>query len=567
MDTHDARVLDQIRAGQSELENHYVDELLAGRLDRRQFLRRGAVIGMSTTVMGTILAACGGANSSSSASSSSSGAAPAAGTPKKGGTLKVATQAPSAAVNPLTVSDAGGLAMLNQTGEFLAFDSNLKQTLEPMLALSWTPNKDGSVWTFKLRPGVTFHNGQAMTADDVVYTIQQLSDPKNASNALSAFTGVLTPSGVQKVDSMTVAFHLAAPNGNFPYLVSSDNYNAIIVPKGTDFSKWQSTFVGTGAFKLTTYTQNVGAQFAANPSHWGGGPYLDGTNFTFYTSQPPQVLALQGGQVDAITQFVVQGAQGLINNPSFTIITLKSSNHRELSMRTDLAPYTDPRVRQAVALTMDRTGMVAALLDGKGLIGNDSPFSPVFPSTDTTVPQRAQNIAMAKQLLSAAGHPSGFSTQLFTEIYQEIPQLAQVMKADLAKAGINASLRVETQTQYYGKSTIGNSDWLDGAMSLVDYGSRGVPNVFLTSPLTSTGTWNAARFKDPAYDKLVKQYVAAVDLQTQKQIAGKIQTLLLAQTPIVIPYFIDGLTATKSNVQGVNPTSISQIYLDKAYIT
>jgi peptide/nickel transport system substrate-binding protein len=567
MESHDAAKLDQIRAGRSELENHYVDELLAGRLDRRQFVRRGAVIGMSSTLMGAILAACGGANSSSSSSSSSSGAAPAAGTPKKGGTLRVATQAPSAAVNPLTVSDAGGLAMLNQTGEFLAFDSNLKLALEPMLALSWKPNSDGSVWTFKLRPGVTFHNGQAMTADDVVYTFQQLSDPKNASNALSALGGVLTPSGVKKVDSMTVAFHLAAPNGNFPYLVSSDNYNAIIVPKGTDFSKWQSTFIGTGAFKLQSYTQNVGAQFVANPAHWGGGPYLNGTNFTFYTSQPPQVLALQGGQVDALTQFVVQGAQGLLNNPSYTIITLKSSNHRELSMRTDQAPFTDPRVRQAVALTMDRAGMVAALLAGKGLLGNDSPFSPVFPSTDTAIPQRTQNIAMAKQLLSAAGHASGFSTTLFTEIYQEIPALAQVMKADLAKAGINANLRVETQTQYYGKSTIGNSDWLDGAMSLVDYGSRGVPNVFLTSPLTSTGTWNAARFKDPTYDKLVKQYVAAVDLQIQRQIAGKIQTLLLAQTPIVIPYFIDGLTATKSNVQGVNPTSISQIYLDKAYIT
>jgi peptide/nickel transport system substrate-binding protein len=565
MDRDDQRKLDQLRAGRSELENHYVDELLAGRLDRRQFLRRGAVIGMSTTVMGAILSACGGANNSSSARSTA--AAPASGTPKKGGTLRVATQAPSAAVNPLTVADSGGLAMLNQTGEFLAFDNNLKLMLEPMLALSWSPNSDGSVWTFKLRPGVTFHNGQAMTADDVVYSFKEYSDPKNASSALSAIGGVLLPSGVKKVDSMTVAFHLEAPNGNFPYLVSSDTYNAIIVPNNTDFSKWQSTFVGTGAFKLKSYTQNVGAQFVANPSHWGGGPYLDGTNFTFYSSQPPQILALTGGQVDVITQFVVQGAQGLLNNPSFTIITLKSSNHRELSMRTDLAPFTDARVRQAVALTMDRTGMVKALLAGKGLLGNDSAFSPVFPSTDTSIPQRTQNISMAKQLLAAAGHPNGFSTSLVTEIYEEIPQLAQVMKANMARAGINASLKVETQTQYYGKSTIGNSDWLDSTMSLVDYGSRGVPNVFLASTLTSKGTWNAARFKNPTYDKLVQQYVAAVDLSTQRQIAGKIQTLLLQETPLVIPYFIDGLTATKSTVQGVNPTSVSQIYLDKAYIT
>ena len=561
--SRDDRELDRLRSERTELENHYIDELINGNLSRRDFLRRGSVIGMSAPLLGAILSACGGANSTAT---SSSGTAPAAGTPKKGGTLKVATQVPSAAVNPLTVSDSGGLAMLNQTGEFLTFDNNLKLMLEPMLAVSWSHNGDGSVWTFKLRPGVTFHNGQPMTADDVVYTFQQLSDPKNASNALSALGGVLTPAGVKKVDAMTVAFHLEAPNGNFPYLVSSDNYNAIVVPKGTDFTKWQSTFVGTGAFKLKSYTQNVGAQFVANPSHWGGGPYLDGTAFSFYTSQPPQILALQGGQVDVITQFVVQGAQGLLNNSSFTIITLKSSNHRELSMRTDQAPFTDPRVRQAVALSMDRTGMVAALLAGKGILGNDSAFSPVFPSTDTSVPQRTQNIAMAKQLLSAAGHPSGFNTQLVSEIYQEIPALAQVMKANLAKIGINAALKIETQTQYYGKSTIGNSDWLDGTMSLVDYGSRGVPNVFLASTLTSKGTWNAARFKNPTYDKLVQQYVAAVDLQTQRQIAGKIQNLLLQETPLVIPYFIDGLTATKSNVQGVNPTSISQIYLDKAYM-
>src|ERR1039458_1212188 len=98
-------------------------------------------------------------------------------------------------------------------------------------------------------------------ADDVVYTFRQQVDPKNASNALSAFSGILSPSGVVKVDPMTVAFHLETATGNFPFLVSSDTYNAIIVPKGTDFGKWQSTFIGTGPWKLASYTQNVGAKF------------------------------------------------------------------------------------------------------------------------------------------------------------------------------------------------------------------------------------------------------------------------------------------------------------------
>jgi peptide/nickel transport system substrate-binding protein len=445
------------------------------------------------------------------------------------------------------------------------FDSNVKLMLQPMLATSWTHNGDGSVWTFKLRPGVKFHNGQPMTADDVVYTFQQLSDPKNASNALSALAGVLTPAGVQKVDASTVAFHLEAPNGNFPYIISSDNYNAIIVPKGTDFSKWQSTFVGTGAFKLGSYTQNVGASFVPNPDYWGTKPLLAGTQFKFYSSQAPMILALQGNDVDVIAQFTPSGAAAILNNPTYKIIKLASANHRELSMRNDKAPFTDSRVRQAVAYTLDRQGAVAALLSGDGSVANDYPLGPRFPSTDTSVSQRTQDLTKAKQLLAAAGHPNGFSTTMDTEIYQEIPQLAQVIKEDAAKVGININLNITNQTLYYGKSTFGNSNWLDGTMSLVDYGDRGAPNVYLSAPLTTKGPWNAARFHNATYDSLVKQYVAALDLSTQRTIAGKLENLLLQETPLVIPYWIDGLTASTSGVGGLNPTSIAQLYLNAAY--
>jgi peptide/nickel transport system substrate-binding protein len=566
----DDRKLDRIRSEQSELENHYIDELVAGRLDRRSFLRRGAVLGMSASVMGAVLAACGGANNSggsgasaTQAGSSSTSSAPAT----KGGTLKLALQTPSGSINPLTIADAGGLCVLAQTGEFLTFDNNIKTQLEPMLATKWTHNGDGTVWTFQLRSGVKFHNGQPMTADDVVYTFQQLADPKNASNALSTFQGVLKPEGVKKVDSGTVAFHLEAANGSFPYIISSDNYNAIIVPKGTDFGTWGKTMIGTGAFKFKSYAANQSADFVANPAYWGGAPNLDGTSFTFYGSQQPQILALQGGTVDVIVQFVPSGAQALLANAGqYSIIKLKSSNHRELSMRNDQAPFTDARVRQAIAYSLDRPAMVKALLEGYGEVGNDSPFAPMFPSTNTSVPQRTQDIAKAKQLLQAAGH-SSFTTSLATEQYQEIPQLATVIQESASKIGVKINLKVETQTQYYGKATFGNSDWLDATMSLVDYGSRGVPNVFLQSPLVSGGPWNAAHFSNKTYDNLVKQYVAAVDLQVQRQLAGKIETLLLQETPLVIPYFIDGLTASTPKVTGLNPTSIAQIFLKDASIS
>jgi peptide/nickel transport system substrate-binding protein len=558
------RQLDAIRSHQSEVVNHYIDELSEGRLSRREFVRRGSVLGLSASLVGVILSACGNANSSSS-SSSSSGAATAPA--KAGGTLRVASVTPAAAVNPLTIADEGGLVMLQQTGEFLVFSNNQALRLDPMLATSWKPNSDASVWTFKLRSGVKFHDGRAMTADDVVYTFKSNADPKAASNALSAFTGVLTPAGVQKVDSLTVRFHLEAPNGNFPYLVSSDNYNMIIVPNGTDFAGWQKTFIGTGPFKFKDYVQQSHADFVKNPSWWGGSVPLDATTFNFYADQQPETLALEGSSVDVITQLVPAGAQALLSSPNYKIIKLQASQHRELSMRNDQAPFTDPRVRQAMALTLDRPALVSALLVGDGQVGNDSPFAPVFPSTNTSVPQRVENIAKAKQLLTAAGHPNGISATLYTEDYQEIPTLAQAIQAAARKAGIDIKLSIKSQTDYYGKATYGNSEWLDGQMSLVDYGHRGVPNVFLEAPLESKGPWNAAHFHNATYDGLVKQYVAAVDLSTQRQIAGKIETLLLEQTPLIIPYFINGLTATSPKVAGVAPTATGQIFLSKATLS
>jgi peptide/nickel transport system substrate-binding protein len=561
----DSNRLGRLRRDQSEIANHIIDEFAAGRLSRRDFIRRASVVGISVPVLGSVLAACGSSSSTTAKSGSSSTAA--AGAP--GAVIKAGIVTPTAAINPVTVADQGGLDMLAQTGEYLCI-SGQTLTLQPVLATSWTPNATADVWTFKIRQGVKFHNGAALTADDVVYTYQLHTNTKNGSNALSAFAGVLSPSGVVKVDDSTVAFHLDAPNGNFPYLTSSDNYNMIILPNGYNPASWQSSFLGTGPFVLSSYTPKSGATFTRNESYWGTKALPSQTVFTFYDTQPPEILALTGGTIDVVGQFSVSGAEELLTPGSYNIIKLKSSAHRELSMRCDQAPFTDSRVRQAIALTLDRPAIVSALFKGYADLGNDSPFAPVFPSTNTSVAQRAQNLSQAKSLLAAAGHSSGFSTQLITEQFLEIPEYAQIVAQSAKAIGVNISLKVESSSAYYGKATFGNSDWLDATMSLVDYGHRSVPNVFLTAPLetinakTGTGPWNAAHFNNSQYDKLVAQYIAASDVSVQRTLAGQIETLLLAQTPIIFGYFYNYLTATATSVSGVYPTAIGHLFLDKA---
>src|SRR5215469_13393715 len=557
METDHAR-LDALRAGRGPVQEHVIDEFVAGRLSRRQFLRRGTMAGLSVALLGGILAACG---SSSPAPVSSSPA----GQGKSGATIKAGIGVPTAAINPITIADQGGLEMIGQVGEWLVF-SDQHNNYHPWLATSWSPNADASVWTFKIRQGVKFNDGSPMTVDDVVYSFKSQCDPKGAANALSVFAGTLTPDGVVKVDDTTVAFHLDQADGNFIDAVSQNNYNMIIVPNGYNYAGYQKSFIGTGKFKMVSYTPTVGATFARNPHYWGKPALPERTEFTFYSSDPAIATALSAGNIDCLDQFTVITSPQLLNG-NFNVIALKASSHRELSMRTDIAPFTSKYVRQAIAYTLDRPATVAALFKGYAEVGNDSPFAPAFRATDTSVPQRTKNLKLARELLAKGGVPRGFSTPLFTEQDQEIPQLAEIVKQAASQIGVDIALTVESTSKYYGKAVFGNSDWLDGEMSLVDYGARAVPNLFLQAPLqsinakTGQGAWNAARFNDPTYDTLSKQFVAAVDLATQRRIAGEIQRLLLDETPIIYPYFYDYTTATQKNVTGVYPTAIGELFL------
>jgi peptide/nickel transport system substrate-binding protein len=550
--SRDIRILDRFRRSASEPEQSLIEGLLRGTVSRRELFRHGSLLGLSLPLIGRIGAAAG---LGAAASLQPARAAP-------GGVIRVGMSMPSTAIDPVIVPDSNGLAMLNQTGEFLAVDGP-DLVLRPALATSWSPNKDGSVWTFKIRTGVKFHNGATLTAKDVAASINRLADPANKSNALSAFTGVLSPGGAKAIDDQTVEFHLDAPNGNFPYIVSSDNYNAIILP--ADYSgDWEKTFIGTGPFKLEKYTPKVGASFVRNPDYWGEKAIPDRLEFTFYADIQPQILALQGGDIDVIKQAPVLSSLAVLNDPKFNVISVPSVAHQQLHMRTDQAPFQDKRVRQALALTLDREKIVQGLLRGRAKVGNDSPFAALFPSTDKTVPQRKQDLAKARQLLEAAGVGKGFKVTLTTENFLEIPQYAQLVQSAAKQVGIEIALKIEEQDAYYGDAVYGKSDWLDSSMGITDYGHRGVPNVYLAAPLLSTGTWNGAHFHNAEYDQLVTSYVGALDLDAQRAAAGKIQRLLLEETPIVFGYFYDYLAVTAKTVTGVEVSAMAQIYLDKA---
>jgi len=275
--------------------------------------------------------------------------------------------------------------VLYQMGEYLAFSGpDLK--LQPRLAESWSTNQDGSVWTFKIRQGVTFNNGTPMTAEDVAATVNMHADPANGSNALSVFKGVLTKGSAKATDPNTVQFTLDAPNGNFPYLVSSDNYNLIILPKSYN-GGFENSFVGTGPWKVTSFQTGKGMSTVRNPTYWdkANTPALDGVDWQFIAEEQPRILALQGNSVQVVNHFSASGGQAIFNDQNINVIDVKAAAHRQVHMRTDMEPFTDKRVRQAVALSLSRPDLVQGLLNGKAQIANDSPFFKLYASADTSM--------------------------------------------------------------------------------------------------------------------------------------------------------------------------------------
>jgi len=555
MERETRRRLEAWRAEAPDPQNAVVDDLLNGETDRAGFIKRATMFGLSVPAMSAALLAAGEAPVAM--------AKPVA--RKAGGRLRIGlTPIPKGTLEPWTYQETAALQMGGISGEFLnRTQQNL--TVTPELAVSWKPNADGSQWTYKLRQGVKFANGKPMNADDVLATYNRLlSDP--TSQAGSAFSGVLSAAGVTKVDDYTVSFKLDTPTTSFPYLTSSTTYQAIILPK--DYAgPFEKTPQTTGAFNLVSYTPGVGAKYDRNPNWWGGSAPLDGVDVTL-GEDTAIINALIGGQLDLLNGIVFANSRALFSNSNVKIFSAKGATHRQIPMRVDTGVLKDKRVRQAIALTLDRPQIVKTLFNGLADVGNESPFAPVYPTT-VKIAQRHKDLAKAKQLIAAAGLKPGWKTRLVTYQTAELPQLAQIVKQAVKSIGGNLEVKILTGTQYYSGSPT-TTPWLNEPMTITDWGHRGVPNVLLNAALTSkavpskkAGTWNAAHFKNKKYDALVKSFGAAVSLADQRKYAKQIELLLLAETPVIFPYFYNSLNAGSPKVTGYKVDQLGQQYLSK----
>jgi peptide/nickel transport system substrate-binding protein len=328
---------------------------------------------------------------------------------------------------------------------------------------------------------------------------------------------------------------------------------------------------GTGAFMLTKYDAATGATFTANPNWWGGKPFLDKLEYSFSTDLATQVSGLQGGAVDAIAQFSVVGGDAILNDPNLVTNIIRGAAHRQIWMNTREGDFTDKRVRQAVAYGIDRDALIATILKGKGDIANDHPIAPIYPFFDASQPQRKRDVDKAKQLLSDAGKAGLAATMYFPNL-QEIPQLAQILQSQLKEIGMNVTLSQEAK--------VDDEDWCkvydskvepagcDGGkdFGIVDYGLRGVPDVYLVKAY-ATGEWNSAHYISEPFRAAVKAYQSSLDLDGQKAAIKDIQVIANEDVPYSIPYFYNILFANTNKVSGIVATGLGHFYCGKAGFT
>ncbi|HXF98081.1 MAG TPA: ABC transporter substrate-binding protein [Gaiellaceae bacterium] len=560
MDRETRRQIEEYRRREAgPIENNLIDELVAGELDRQEFLRRAALFGLGAGTVGALLRLVGEADLALGA--------PAAAEQRRGGTLRVAITKPGAAIEPSRIDTVGAVGIVSIVGEYLTFTTP-QGNLQPWLATSWRPNRDASVWTFQIRRGVRFHNGRRLTADDVVSTFRVLTRKESA--AFSVFNGILTPEGVRKTGPYTVQFRLEQPTGAFPYLVSQTTYQGIILPATYRVGSFISAKMpATGPYRLQSYVEGRSATFVRNDAYWGGRPLLDTVRVTMFESSTPQVLALRAGQVDLVQQVSALEAAPFAGNRRFQAFSTKTANHRQFGMRTDQEKFRDPRVRRAIALTLNRPGLVRSLWRGRAIVGNDSPFTPLFPSTARDVPQRTQNLRQARQLLEAAG-AENTSFTLTTWQNLEIPDYAQIIQRSARQVGIDVKLEILSGGEYYGappgQDYATSTPWLNREAVITDYGHRPIPNVYLTAAFKTGGEWNQSRYSNPRFDAALRSYIAAVDLQTQRRYARQMQTILLQDTPVIISYFYDWIALGSAKIRGYQPEGLGAIGLRRVWL-
>ncbi|HEY1127877.1 MAG TPA: ABC transporter substrate-binding protein [Roseateles sp.] len=506
-------------------------------LSRRRWLAQTIAMGGWSGIGALGLAGC--SPHETAPGSSTAASAPLAQSPRRGGRLRLGVVDGSQAGNLDAHKPAAGASTLRG----FALYSKLwewSSDMAPDLALAESAevSPDAKSWTIRLRPGLEFHHGKTISADDVIFSIRRLTDPQLAS-PYAGLVAVVDRDGLKKLDERTVRVSFRDGRGYVPLADTWVNFGGIVP---TDYDPITNP-VGAGPFKLREFVPGQRSLFTRFENYFKPGrPYPDELEIIDFKDQTSRLQALQNGQVDVVNAISPEQLPLLQQANGLRVVVSETNYWQSFDMNVELAPFDDVRVRQAFRLIANRQELVDRALNGQGRIANDL-YAPQDPSFDHGIPQRQQDLAQARALLKAAGREN-LQVELVTTAASARPAL--VFAEQAKQAGVRINVKQVDAATFAGP--------LRGSWPISTGGSLG--HGWLTSALHADGPHaviNKTRFRDPRFVELVTAAMQQPDAAKRAPLVHEAQRIQWERGSLLIWGFANTLDAASSRVGGLEP--------------
>jgi peptide/nickel transport system substrate-binding protein len=461
-------------------------------------------------------------------------------TPRKGGRIRVAGVASGVndTLDPAKQSNgtdyARGFMFYNG---LTVLDGTL--TPQPSLAEEFT-TQDARTWVFKLRKGVTFHDGKPLTPNDVVFSILRHKDPPTASKAKVLADQIDT---VKATGQNEVTITLASPNADLPAILGT--YHFHIVKEGTtDFNAG----IGTGPYKVKEFKPGVRSIAVRNESYWKPNrPYLDEIEFVGITDESARVNALLAGQVDLISAVDPRSIDRIKGTGKYSVFETKAVSYTDLIVRVDRSPGSNPDFVLALKYLLNRDQIVKSIQLGNGVVANDQPIAANNRFYFKGLPQRPYDPDKAKWHLQKANIGSAAIPVVASPAATSSVEIALVLQQAAQQVGLNLEVKRMPSDGYW------STHWMKHPVGFGNVNSRPSADLALTLFFKSDAPWNEAGWKNDKFDQLLVAARGETDAGKRAQMYADMQTMIHNDGGVGIPMFISSLDGHATKLKGLSP--------------
>ena len=415
-------------------------------------------------------------------------------------------------------------------------DGNNK--LQPELLESWEAQPGAATWIFRLRKGITFHNGKPLTADDVIATIRHHTGENSKSGAKALLSSI---TNMKREDALTIRFTLAAGNADFPAIFS--DYRMMILPEKDGVADIKSG-IGTGGYVLKNFEPGVRATMVRNPNYWRSDrAFFESVEILSMSDATTRQNALMTGAIDIMDQVDVKTAHLMKRNKAITVERTTGGQHYTYAMNSTLAPFDSLDVRLALKHGVDREALLQKVLRGFGSIGNDHPIAPSMAYHAADIEQRTYDPDRARHHLKKAGLDKlKVALSVPDGLYAGSVDGVTLYKEQLAPTGIDLQIdRVPTDGFW-------TNVWMKRPFVAGIWGTRATADIILTTAYTSGAKWNESFWSNQTFDKLLAAARTELNETKRAELYREMQVLVRDQGASVVPLFADNVFAMSAKI-------------------